>query len=38
MKYQHVKEDLMAIDYLVRTGRIDSIEAHEMREYLESIA
>jgi len=38
MRYKHLKEDLLAIFELQRAGRIDSMEAHELRSYVESLA
>lgn len=37
MKYRHVTEDLRAINALVSSGRIDSEEARELREYIVSL-
>ena len=38
MKYNQFIEDLHAISALLYVGKIDSEEAHEMREYVESLA
>lgn len=38
MKYNHFSEDLLAISVLLRAGRIDWHEAHDMRDYVESLA
>lgn len=38
MKYNHIGEDLLAISTLLQAGRIDYAEAHEMRDYVESLA
>jgi hypothetical protein len=37
MEYRHITEDLVAISTLLRAGKIDSMEAREMREYVESL-
>ena len=38
MKYQNFRDDLLAIRFLLHTGQIDAYEAHEMREYVETLA
>ncbi len=38
MRYKHIGEDLLAISTLLQAGRIDSFEAHELREYVVSLA
>lgn len=36
MKHNRIEEDLLAISALLEAGKISSIEAHELREYVES--
>lgn len=38
MKYQNLRDDLVAIHCLLQAGQIDSMEAHDMRDYVESLA
>lgn len=38
MRYKHIGEDLLAISTLLQAGRIDAFEAHEIREYVESLS
>lgn len=38
MKYHHFRDDLLAIKTLLQAGQIDVSEAHELREYVESLA
>jgi len=38
MKYTSMNEDLRAIMALQKAGKIDASEAHEMRDYVESLA
>ena len=38
MKYKHLKEDFLAINTLLSSGQIDPFEAHELREYMQSLA
>ena len=37
MKYSTWREDFLAINTLLKEGRIDYAEAAEMRQYLESL-
>ena len=37
MKHEQTKDELKAIKALLDAGLIDALEAHEMREYLDSI-
>jgi len=38
MKYQNLRDDLLAINELLEEGMIDSSEAIEMRNYLLSLS
>lgn len=38
MKYKHLRDDFLAINTLLTAGSIDIYEAHELREYVESLA
>ena len=38
MRYTNFKEDILAISSLLQAGRIDAFEAHEIREYVGSLA
>ena len=37
MKYNQLRDDLLAINTLLQAGEIDHQEAHDMRQYVESL-